>query len=216
MKIIGLIIFLLLFPLYANADPATTIIERATTYGNISYPQISGLTDKKIEQSINQAIQDDVSTWTCDIDGKPPLNNQHSGYNAKTTLRLTDNQWLSFTVKKSYYCGGSYPSDYMDSYNFDLKQGALISLERLLLPEMQGKDLTEFLIADHKFVGSCMDENGVSDIAEMYNAEYISDLWDYYREKDQIVFFPRLPHAAQACFEEFPVPLKKIEAYLQP
>ena len=218
MKITGpiIVICLLLLPLRLYAEPVAAVIEQTTAYGKISYPQISGLTDEKIEQFINQAIRDEAATWICDFDDSTAEKPDSADYNAKTTLRLIDNHYLSFTVQKSFYCGGMYPNDYMESYNFDLKLGKGVPLSRLLLPEMQNEKLTDFLVIGHTFTESCMDDNEVNDIAEIYRDESADISWSYYRTQGQIVFFPELAHAVQACFEEFPVPIEAIKVYLQP
>lgn len=195
------------------APPVATLVEKKTAYGNISYPQISGMADKWIEQKVNQALNEEALTWTCE-DGASDDQAQYESFNASTTLRLIDDRHLSFTVEMSFYCGGNHPNNYMAAYNFDLKHGISVPLNKLL-PSLQSESLTTFLLTNHKFTQSCFDENGVNDIASVYDdAEYISDLWVYYRTKDQIVFFARLPQVVQACSEEFPISLDRIKPFL--
>lgn len=212
-KIIGLFICLLFVPVHAHADPVAEIVEKDTPYGHISYPQISGLADRAVEQSVNQAILDEARTWECEPAGAD--DGEHT-YDAITTLRLLDPNFLSFTTAKDFNCGGAHPNAYMDSYNFDLKRGARAPLSHLLVPEIQGANLTKFLVTGHVFTGGCMDENGQNVIAEIYANDMLDDVWCYYRTKDRVIFFPMLPHAVEACFEEFPVSLEAIKPYLQP
>jgi len=214
MRLLFLLICLLIVPNLAQAQPAVTLVQKTTAYGTISYPQVSNLPDEKVEQAINKQIEDVAANWTCATDEGLDIP-ASSTFDATSTLRLLDQTHLSFTTVLNYYCGGAYPGTLMISSNFDVHTGKAISLGDLMLPEWQGDSLTRLLVKEHKFAGGCMDERGNNIIEEIYNPEAGGVLWDYYRTQDNIVFFPQLPHAVQACFEEFSLPLEQAKAYLR-
>lgn len=186
----------------AMAEPKAEIIKKTTPYGEISYPQLSGLADKNIEDSINRGIQEEAASWTCDFEDEKG-DSERMSFNAWSTVRLIDEHYFSFTISKDYYCGGPYPSAHMNIENFDVQSGVPMTITALLVPEMQGQHLSDFLLKDHVF-----DPDGCGKDA------YIERNWDYYRTKDTIVFLPIFPHAMQACFEEFSVPIEKLKDYM--
>lgn len=197
-----LLALLTLMPATALAGgPSYKIIEKKTTYGEISYPQISGIADRNIEASINTLIEEEAATWNCDFDGQPPEPDRLD-YNAWTHVHLVDDRFLSYTVHHDLYCGGARPNQFIEAYNYDLQEGHPIFTNGLLVPELNGEKLTEFLIKDHKF-----DVEGCADPYQDIN-------WDYYRTRDTIVFMPRLSGGPTPCWEEFPVPLEKIKEYM--
>jgi hypothetical protein len=184
----------------AELQPKVRIIEKQTRYGTINYPQLSGLADKNIEQSINQIILDEAAQWNCDFDGERK-DTGGMDYNVWTTVRLIDESHFSYTVGKDYYCGGAHPNQQTDMRNYDLKTGAPVPINGLLVPEMMDEKLSAYLLKDHKFeVEGC--EDAYTDIN-----------WDYYRTKDNIVFLPRLAWTSP-CVEEFPVPVAELKDYM--
>ena len=185
----------------ACAEPKAEIIEKKTRYGEISYPQISGLADKQIEDSINKIILEEAATWNCDFDGEHE-DVDGLDYNAWTTLRLIDEKYLSYTVGHDYFCGGAHPDQHIETYNYDLQEGHPMPINALLVPEMLDENLYNYLVKNHTF-----DEEGCGDA-------YTPDMkWDYYRTGENIVFLPRIGRSAQTCWEEFPVPLADFKDY---
>lgn len=182
-------------------EPGFKMITTKTVYGDISYPQISGVADKNIENSLNKMIIDEAGTWNCDFDGQPP-EPERLDYNAWTNVHLIDERFLSYTVHHDLYCGGARPNQFIEAYNYDLQQGNPIFTNGLLVPDLQAEKLTAYLLKGHQF-----DDETCADA-------YVDINWDYYRTKDEIVFMPRLSGGPTPCWEEFPVKIDTIKDYM--
>lgn len=197
-----LILFALLITSPALAEPTAEIITEKTRYGEISYPQLSGVADKNIEDSINKIIKEEAATWTCDYDGvEEPT--EGKSFDAWSKIRFLDRKNFSYTVNKDYYCGGAYPDAHMTAHNYDLEDGVPVFVGGLLTPERTDANLTAYLLASHKF-----ETEGCED------SYYPDTNWYFYRQPDKIVFFPSLAHVAQSCVEEFPIPLEELKPYM--
>lgn len=201
--ILALFLSILLLPAAALADgPKADVVSEKTRYGEISYPQLSGLADKNIEKSINAVIREEAKNeWHCDFDGERE-SVEGLSYDAHTTVRLIDADYFSYTVSKDYFCGGAHPVQQIDAHNFSLKDGSPMPIQALLKGGYE-ENLTRYLIENHKFA-----DKGCKDA-------YAGIDWDYYRTSDNIVFLPRLPGNSNPCFEEFPVSIKTFAPHLQ-
>ncbi len=197
--IIFFALLILLLPVAAHAEPSAKVVEEKTRYGEISYPVLSGLADKNIEQSINTAIKEEANTWNCDFDGE---RKDVSGldYNAWSEVKLINENVLSYTVGQDYFCGGAHPNQQIDTYNYDLSTGSSITIHHLLTDELSGEKLTAFLLKDHKF-----DDESCKDAYTEIN-------WDFYLREKETVFLPRLSGNGP-CWEEFSITNEKLQPY---
>lgn len=187
----------------AQADvtaPSATLEGKKSDQGDISYPKLWAVKDPAIEKSVNDAILKEAAGWSCDAEEKTA----DTDFNAISEVRLLKPDTFSYTINFDYFCGGAYPDAHMETRNYDLTTGKLLTLEDLLNADLAGEKLAAFVTKDY-----------VPAVEECEGA-FEDRTWNFYLTEDAMVFLPEMPHVAQACVEEFKIPLSKLKPYLLP
>ncbi len=203
MKKFFALFFVCLILSYPALAMEAKLVEKETRYGKISYPQISGLADENIENSINRIILEEAAQWNCDFDG--PRTDEEADrldYNAWSVIHTASDEVLSYSVHKDLYCSGAHPSQYIETRNYDLTTGTPVHIFNLLDENLlSGAKLTEFLLKGHTFA-----EDGCAEA-------YVDVNWDYYLVPGHAVFLPRLAGRDSPCWEEFKVENERLAPY---
>lgn len=112
----------------------------------VQYPQISGLSDTQVQDSINSVLKQ--AALTSEDEGrqnaKEMAQSIADGYSGAVTQVETDfnyavkynqNGLLSIVLSDYQYAGGAHGSTVQSSYTFDLSTGKALSLSDLMLPD---------------------------------------------------------------------------------
>lgn len=184
----------------ARADvtsPSASLDEKKSDQGEISYPVFWNPKNPAIEKSVNDAIQKEVAGWSCEENG------DGISFDAISEVRYLNDKILSYTTNFDYYCGGAYPDVHMETRNYDLSSGKLITPDDILTEDLAGEKLATFLLKKH-----------IHEVEECEDA-YEDRTWNFYLTENDIVFIPEMPHVAQVCAVEFKIPRKQIEPHLK-
>ncbi|AWB42932.1 hypothetical protein DCC85_00935 [Paenibacillus sp. CAA11] len=129
-----------LIPLKTNAVTVTagTLSESSKTIDiSIQYPQISGLTDAKVQSSMNQQFKDQAEAYLKDVKKRaaelgPAQNGFKNEVKESYSVTYNQNGIISFRTQSYEYYGGAHGMSVLGGLTFNLKSGQSLSLKDLL------------------------------------------------------------------------------------
>lgn len=108
---------------------------------NIKIPVVSGLKDKKVQDTINSNIEKTIMAYAEDVEKSAKeaqkLGAFHNNYtiNSEYNIHYNKNNLLSITTSCYQYTGGAHGMTFVNSFNIDTKSGENISLKDFFSPE---------------------------------------------------------------------------------
>ncbi len=172
---------------YDESDDSSTIIE-------ITYPRLSGLSNKSVEEKINAFLEEEFlksvewyEEFVSMIDSIPTIEYEYGLYFSFETgfdIKLLSNNYFSVVLNHYEFTGGAHGHFYSMGYTFDLSTGELLSLDKIIKPN-----------SVNQLIRICEQK-----ILEMYAAKSLSDAGlfedqldltldqDYYLLPDALVF----------------------------
>ena len=191
----------------------------------IQYPQISGLKDSKVQDSINAVLKQaadsavaegrsnakDMAQWIADgYTGGVTLCETYFDYE----IKYNQNGLLSVVLSDYQYSGGAHGSTIQSSYTFDLTTGKDLSLADLMTPD---SGYTAFINASiRKQIDSRVKTGGLYEFTPGFTD--IGEDPPYYVSDEGLVFYFQqyeyFPYAAG--IQEFTIPYADLTSMLKP
>lgn len=129
---------------------------------SVMYPQLDGMKDMNIQKKINKEIfktvtndlevfRNDMKEW--DLSNIPADFASELDYNF-TAYLITDEVYSFAFEIYSYYAGAAHPNHWSKSFNFDIKNGRLITIKDLFKPHSKYiEKVSSYCIEDLKMQG---------------------------------------------------------------
>jgi len=210
-------------------DISITTVKEASDNGTIEislqYPQIDGLADKTVQDSINsffretaQAAKDEglknASDMAGDDSGYAGSPNKHVTY-FDYRIKYNQNGLLSVVLMDYQYTGGAHGLTVQSSRTFDLKTGAVYRLEDLFIDGADYVSIISGIVKDE--IGKRVRE-GILPEYTFTPFESIKADQDFYLSNGAVVvYFQHYEYWPYAFgIQEFPVDFSTLEDILKP
>ena len=193
-------------------------IQTSSTSATLSYQTKNGAAityypNKEVMYAVNNQLKQEQYDLSCDAVDNPEALGWSSTMNSEVTYADRD----IFSVHTTYEmdCGGAHPNAGDASVTFDLKTGKEIPLRALF------KDITKNQAALGAIVKSAYSTEYERDSNEAVDFECVDSIdpselafATYFIDQGTLKIVPSLPHVVEACSEDIPIPLEKIEAFI--
>jgi len=189
----------------------------------IQYPQIDGLDDKAVQDSINSIFKEAaMDSKNQGLQNTDYIKDDTAGYTASPNkyetyfdyrLKYNQNGLLSVVLLNYQYTGGAHGSTVQSSHTFNLKTGEEYNLKGLI------KDETDYV----SFISNAV-RNGINErvkagiLNEIAPFEAIKDDQDFYlSSRAVVVYFQQYEYFPYvAGIQEFPVDFSALKDMLKP
>jgi hypothetical protein len=171
---------------------------------------------RRVNATLGAPLSHDPPEWLDCIRG-PLANGPYEGdYQASLEPVMLSRRWLSVADRNGGSCGGAHPYENNNYRTFDLTSGAEIDLHDWLNPDavkrerLEGSNevLKSLQPAFRTFILSgWRGDEGCDEVVRT------ADFWTIGLTREGLVFTPSLPHAMQACFEEFSIGFDQLRPY---
>lgn len=124
---------------YPYQEASYQVVAKELSEGGIeiSYPQITGLSDESIEQNWNEIISGHARKAFEDAE-------EGSSLTVSYTIKTMNDQLLSILIEGDYLApGGAYPSGFRYTYNIDMRSGESVRLVHYRDVDQLARELLE-------------------------------------------------------------------------
>lgn len=170
---------------------------------DVAYPQLKSTPAQSIQATINQDLAAEAKDWKCEADEQDQANGEIS-FSVKGEVARLDAAVFSIKLAFESSCGAPYPDAHVEGRTYDLKTGKRIELKDLFNPGFKTGSLNKIVLLGRPIKRECK---------EVYDDD---TAYRFYANARGLVVIPDLPHAAEACAEEFELPVAKIQQDLRP
>jgi len=229
-----LFFFLLLFPAVAFAhykNPTTfnpigpEIKNNGVAYQmyinpktQIIYPRLTRASNPNVLQHINallkkQQIEDIELYRSCQIANN---NGAKNNWGESIEILIFSPKILSFKIRYSYYCGGPYPEEHDEYFNYDLTTGTIFDFKKFFIPTVDEASPYNPIqkIATELYSNKIASKEGDAQCMELYSSNQPHE-YQLAFSPHGLLFLLKLPHSIKLCATELIIPYKKIEPYIQ-
>lgn len=184
----------------------------------IIYPRLTRLPNQNLLQRTNtllkkQQVEDIELYKSCQIANNNGIKNN---WGESTEILMFSPQILSFKIHYSYYCGGPYPDEHDEYFNYDLTKGTVFDFKKFFIPKVDEASPYNPIkkIATALYSDKIASKEGDAQCMELYSSEQPNE-YQLAFSPHGLLFLLKLPHSVQLCATELIIPYKKIEPYLQ-
>lgn len=206
--------------------PVTDSAQEQHLKMTVQYPQISGLSDTQVQDSINAVLKQ--AAMAAEDEGrqnaKEMAQSIADGYSGAVTQVETDFNYvvkynqdglLSVVLSDYQYAGGAHGSTVQSSYTFDLSTGKNLSLSDLMLPD------SGYAAYINSAIRTEIDRRVRTGVLYEFEEGKFTDIGtnpEFYLSENGLVFYFQqyayFPYAAG--IQEFLIPYADVESMLKP
>jgi hypothetical protein len=172
---------------------------------------------KRINAKLREPLGAQSGTWFECIRGASDSGPNGGASSETISPRMIARRWLIVMDESGWDCGGAHPDDANIPRTFDLTTGAEVNVFDWFNDKAVKREPVEGyppLISLRPQFRSLVLGGWKGDDAECSDAIRTDDYWHAEPTRTGFVFTPDLPHVAQACSEDFKVPLAKVQPWL--
>ncbi|HEV2866853.1 MAG TPA: hypothetical protein VGX37_10070 [Allosphingosinicella sp.] len=173
---------------------------------------------RRINAALGRGLAGDPPQWFECIHDSLSYSPMEGSFDESLAPAMISSRWMSVAHHWDGFCGGAHPDSSNSYRTFDLTSGAEIDLHDWLnsravkVERFEGsEDASKTLEPAFREVvlGAWRAEDAECD--EVIRGQ---EYWNIGLTRSGLVFSPQLPHVAQACGEEFTVPIDRLRPFL--
>lgn len=178
----------------------------------------SGAAAQRINAELGRGLAGDPPQWFECIQNSLSHSPFEGSFDERLEPAMFTRRWLSVSHHWDGYCGGAHPDSSNAYRTFDLGSGVEIDLhDWFKATAVKREHLAEVNEDSRTLEPAFRDvilQGWRAEAEECDEVVRSAEFWNIGLTREAFVFSPSLPHVAQACWEEFPVPFARVQSFL--